>query len=87
MEDIEHFIESTRTKDEYDKERINFFRTDRKFFKCSSKTGEGISEILEYVAKTMAKDESPWKEDDKGIIKVTESPTAPQNSGDCCSIL
>ena len=26
-------------------------------FKCSSKTGEGISEVLEYVAKTIAQDE------------------------------
>eukprot|EP00026_Physarum_polycephalum_P015421 Phypoly_transcript_16097.p1 GENE.Phypoly_transcript_16097~~Phypoly_transcript_16097.p1 ORF type:complete len:106 (+),score=14.00 Phypoly_transcript_16097:536-853(+) len=85
MEDIEQFIDETTTKDE-GSEKINFFRLERKFFKCSSKTGEGINEILEYVAKTMANDQRPRREENDGTIRVTDQ-TAAKRQDECCTLL
>jgi len=85
VENIERFIESTTTKDETT-EKINFFRLDRKYFKCSSKTGEGINEIMEFVAKTLAHDERPRRDSD-GTINLTHSAALAKKDDECCTLL
>jgi len=58
QKEVEAFVStlSTYVDAERSKERINFFRMERKYFTCSAKRGFGIDVILDFIAQTLAND-------------------------------
>jgi len=84
-EEIINFVEEELTPDYVDENQnpIKLFRLPKKYFTCSVLTGEGVEEIMQYIAEVISKDPPTVKPSGgKPTIKLGEEKAEDKS---CCS--
>jgi len=81
------FVEEALTPEYVDEsgKPIKLFRLPKKYFSCSVKTGEGVEDIVQYIAQVVSKDPPP-KGGNKSTIKLEGETKNTGESGEskCC---